>query len=86
MLYQRDSAYVPDSSRFTKALGQEPMSYAEGVRCIALAYKSRRRAGSEAMGWFNVRIDAVAIERAGFSRSSGRSTYRSSWPQSGRCQ
>ena len=50
MLYQSDSPYVFDSSKFTKAFGQEPTSYAEGVRCIALAYKSRMRAGSEAKG------------------------------------
>ena len=50
MLYQSDSPYVFDSSKFTKAFGQEPTSYAEGVRCIALAYKSRMRAGTEAKG------------------------------------
>ncbi len=50
MLYQSDSPYVFDSSKFTKAFGQEPTSYAEGVRCTALAYKSRRSAGSEAKG------------------------------------
>jgi nucleoside-diphosphate-sugar epimerase len=50
MLYQSDSPYVFDSSKFTKAFGQEPTSYAEGVRCIALAYKSRMRAGSKAKG------------------------------------
>ena len=45
MLYQSDSEYVFDSSKFSKAFGQEPTSYAEGIRCIALAYKSRMRAG-----------------------------------------
>jgi nucleoside-diphosphate-sugar epimerase len=45
MLYQSDSAYVFDSSKFTKAFGQEPTPYAEGVRCTALAYKSRMRDG-----------------------------------------
>jgi len=50
MLYQSDSPYVFDSSKFTKAFGREPTSYAEGVRYIALAYKSRMRAGSEARG------------------------------------
>jgi len=50
MLYQSDSPYVFDSSKFTKAFNQEPTPYAEGVRCIALAYKSRMRAGSEAKG------------------------------------
>jgi nucleoside-diphosphate-sugar epimerase len=37
MLYQSDSAYIFDSSKFTKAFGQEPTPYAEGVRCTALA-------------------------------------------------
>jgi len=50
MLYQSDSPYVFDSSKFTKAFGQEPTPYAEGVRCIALAYKSPMRAGSQAKG------------------------------------
>ena len=50
MLYQSDSPYVFDSSKFTKAFGQEPTSYAEGVRCIALAYKSRMLTGSKAKG------------------------------------
>jgi nucleoside-diphosphate-sugar epimerase len=48
MLYQSDSPYVFDSSKFTKAFGQKPMSYAEGVRCIASACKSWMRAGSGA--------------------------------------
>jgi len=39
MLYQNDSAYVFDSSRFTRAFGQEPTSYAEGVRRTASAYR-----------------------------------------------
>ena len=50
MLYQSDSPYVFESSKFARAFGQEPTSYAEGVRRIALAYKSRMRAGSEARG------------------------------------
>jgi len=50
MLYQSDSPYVFESSKFARAFGQEPTSYAEGVRRIALAYKSRMRAGSEAKG------------------------------------
>ena len=41
MLYQSDSAYVFDSSKYTKAFGYEPTSYAEGVRCTAVAFKSR---------------------------------------------
>jgi nucleoside-diphosphate-sugar epimerase len=50
MLYQSDSAYVFDSSKFTKAFGQEPTSYAEGIRCTASACKARMRAGSETKG------------------------------------
>ena len=46
MLYQSDSAYLFDSSKFTKAFGYEPTSYAEGIRCTALAYKLLMRAGS----------------------------------------
>jgi nucleoside-diphosphate-sugar epimerase len=44
MLYQSDSEYVFDSSKYTKAFGYEPTSYAEGIRCTALTYKSRMRA------------------------------------------
>ena len=39
MLYQNDSEYVFDSSKFTKAFGYEPTTYAEGVRCTAVDYK-----------------------------------------------
>jgi nucleoside-diphosphate-sugar epimerase len=41
MLYQSDSPYVFDSSKFTKAFGQQATPYAEGVRRIAMACKSR---------------------------------------------
>jgi len=40
MLYQNDSAYLFDSTKFSKAFGFEPISYAEGVRRTASAYKS----------------------------------------------
>ena len=50
MLYQTDSAYVFDSSKFTEAFGQEPTSYAEGIRCTALGYKSSMRARSSIKG------------------------------------
>ena len=40
MLYQSDSAYLFDSSRFSKAFSFEPVSYAEGIRRTASAYKS----------------------------------------------
>jgi len=39
MLYQNDSEYVFDSSKFTKAFGYEPTSYADGIRCTAVGYK-----------------------------------------------
>jgi len=39
MLYQNDSEYVFDSSKFTKAFGYEPTTYAEGVRFTAVDYK-----------------------------------------------
>jgi len=40
MLYQSDSQYLFDSSKFSKAFSFEPISYAEGVRRTASAYKS----------------------------------------------
>jgi nucleoside-diphosphate-sugar epimerase len=40
MLYQSDSEYLFDSTRFSKAFGVEPVSYAEGIRRTASAYKS----------------------------------------------
>jgi nucleoside-diphosphate-sugar epimerase len=40
MLYQYDSTYLFDSTKFSKAFSYEPTSYAEGVRRIASAYKS----------------------------------------------
>ena len=39
MLYQNDSEYIFDSSKFSKAFGLEPTSYAEAVRRTALSYK-----------------------------------------------
>jgi nucleoside-diphosphate-sugar epimerase len=40
MLYQSDSEYLFDSSKFSKAFDFEPTSYAEGIRRTASAYKS----------------------------------------------
>ena len=40
MLYQSDSEYLFDSTKFSKAFGFEAISYAEGIRRTALAYKS----------------------------------------------
>jgi nucleoside-diphosphate-sugar epimerase len=40
MLYQSDSQYLFDSTKFSKAFSFEPISYAEGVRRTASAYKS----------------------------------------------
>ena len=40
MLYQSDSEYLFDSKKFSKAFSFEPISYAEGVRRTASAYKS----------------------------------------------
>jgi nucleoside-diphosphate-sugar epimerase len=42
MLYQYDSPYVFDSTKFTKAFGFEPTAYADGVKETALAYKTTR--------------------------------------------
>jgi hypothetical protein len=40
MLYQSDSEYLFDSTKFSKAFSFEPVSYAEGIRRTAAAYKS----------------------------------------------
>jgi nucleoside-diphosphate-sugar epimerase len=40
MLYQSDSTYLFDSTKFSKAFSFEPTSYAEGVRRVAARYKS----------------------------------------------
>jgi nucleoside-diphosphate-sugar epimerase len=40
MLYQSDSEYFFDSTKFLKAFGFEPTSYVEGIERTALAYKS----------------------------------------------
>lgn len=40
MLYQYDSEYLFDSTKFSKAFSIEPTSYAEGIKRAALAYKS----------------------------------------------
>jgi nucleoside-diphosphate-sugar epimerase len=40
MLYQSDSTYRFDSTKFSKAFRFEPTSYAEGIRTTALAYRS----------------------------------------------
>jgi nucleoside-diphosphate-sugar epimerase len=40
MLYQSDSEYLFDSTKFSKAFSFEPTSYAEGIERTALAYKS----------------------------------------------
>jgi nucleoside-diphosphate-sugar epimerase len=40
MLYQSDSEYLFDSTKFSKAYNFEPTCYFEGVRRTALAYKS----------------------------------------------
>ena len=50
MLYQSDSAYVFDSSKFTTTFGRDPTSYVEGIRCTALTCKSRTRAGAARTG------------------------------------
>jgi nucleoside-diphosphate-sugar epimerase len=41
MLYQYDSDYLFDSTKFSQAFSFEPTSYAEGVRRCAAAYNSR---------------------------------------------
>jgi nucleoside-diphosphate-sugar epimerase len=40
MLYQSESEYLFDSTKFSKAFGFEPTSYAEGITRTASAYKS----------------------------------------------
>jgi nucleoside-diphosphate-sugar epimerase len=40
MLYQSDSEYLFDSTKFSKAFNFEPTSYVKGIRRTALAYKS----------------------------------------------
>jgi nucleoside-diphosphate-sugar epimerase len=40
MLYQSDSEYLFDSTKFSKAFNFEPTSYSEGIRRTAVAYKS----------------------------------------------
>ena len=39
MLYQSEAEYVFDSSKFSKAFGYEPASYAEGIKITSQAYK-----------------------------------------------
>jgi len=39
MLYQNDSAYLFDSSKFTRAFGLEATSYSEGIKRTVAAYK-----------------------------------------------
>jgi nucleoside-diphosphate-sugar epimerase len=39
MLYQNDSEYLFDATRFSKAFNFEPTSYVEGIKGTALAYK-----------------------------------------------
>jgi nucleoside-diphosphate-sugar epimerase len=39
MLYQSDSEYLFDSTRFSKAFSFEPTSYVEGIKRTVLAYK-----------------------------------------------
>jgi nucleoside-diphosphate-sugar epimerase len=42
MLYQNDSAYLFDSTKFSKAFQYQPTSYAEGIRLVASTYKAQR--------------------------------------------
>ncbi|MEO6550406.1 MAG: hypothetical protein ABIN94_20540 [Ferruginibacter sp.] len=39
MLYQNESEYIFDSSKYEKAFGIAPTSYEEGVRQTVLSYK-----------------------------------------------
>jgi len=39
MLYQSDSEYLFDSTKFSKAFSFEPTSYVEGIKRTALACK-----------------------------------------------
>ena len=43
MLYQSDSEYLFDSTKFSKAFGFEPTSYAEGIRITSTGYKLEPR-------------------------------------------
>jgi nucleoside-diphosphate-sugar epimerase len=40
MLYQYEYDYIFDSSKFTRTFGEQPTSYADGVRRTAAAYKA----------------------------------------------
>jgi hypothetical protein len=40
MLYQNDSAYVFDSSKFEKVFDMQPTSYPEGVRQTVQSYQN----------------------------------------------
>jgi nucleoside-diphosphate-sugar epimerase len=42
MLYQYDSEYLFDSTKFAKAFNFEPSPYAEGIRAVVETYKSRK--------------------------------------------
>ncbi len=39
LLYQSDSEYIFDSTKFSKSFSFEPTSYAEGIRRTVLTYK-----------------------------------------------
>ena len=39
MLYQNDSPYLFDSSKYTRAFGVSGVAYAEGIRATAASYK-----------------------------------------------
>jgi hypothetical protein len=39
MLYQNDSEYLFDSTKFSKAFNFAPTSYSEGIKHTAAAYK-----------------------------------------------
>jgi nucleoside-diphosphate-sugar epimerase len=41
MLYQNDSDYLFDSTKFSKAVGFEPTSYSEGIKRTATSYSAR---------------------------------------------
>jgi nucleoside-diphosphate-sugar epimerase len=43
MLYQNDSEYLFDSTKFSMAFGIQPTAYAEGIRTTALAYPAAMR-------------------------------------------
>jgi hypothetical protein len=42
MLYQSDSPYLFDSSKFTKEFGFAGTPYADGIRAIAASFKHDR--------------------------------------------